>query len=225
MRFILLLIASLVLLGCNNKVDQATIDKFESILGENNSKALSDLVLTFENEIQSKYETESVEEAYKLYLNDVINSHEMTSSKWLTHLHQRDSIFNRYQCDLSAEIWMKPDSIWIDSNWTNIAYYVTRADNFEYDTIISQHPIYTSVDNIDSLILGSKKLIEFNHFGKYIKAFKEIENANKFTKWYVQIKVAAGIMSPHITADVMLEDKADFNDYIIKRIIVIETYY
>ncbi len=225
MRFILLLTASLFLLGCNNKVDQATIDKFESILGENNSKALSDLVLTFENEIQSKYETESLEEAYKLYLKDVIIRPEITTSEWLKQSHKRDSIFQKLQCDLFTEIWMKPDSIWIENDFTNTAYYVINANNLEYDTLISKSTMHNRTDNIDSLISNGKKVADFNPIGKYIKAFKEIENASKFTKWYFQIKVDAGLMSPYITANAMLEDKADFNDYIIKRIIVIETYY
>jgi len=225
MRNITLTIIVLILLGCNDKADQKTIDKFESILGTDNSSALTDLVMTFENDIRAKYETELLEDAYKLYLNDVINRPEITSSEWLEQLHHRDSIFSSCQCDLFSEIWMKPDSIWIDNGWTNTAYYVIRADDFKYDTMISKSTIHSRVDNIDSLISNKKKVPNFNPVGKYISAFDAIENTNKYTEWYVDTKNAAGLISPHITANLMLKNKADYNDYLIKRIIVIETYY
>ncbi len=67
--------------------------------------------------------------------------------------------------------------------------------------------------------------MSINYHGKYRAALKSVANDNKFIAKYLDMTEAAGILHPPMLAYEMLNDKVDFSNYFIKRLIVTEIIY
>jgi len=78
--------------------------------------------------------------------------------------------------------------------------------------------------NLDSVLNYWKGVDMFYTHGDLLRAFKSVSNETETLYWYYDIKFHAGTFSEGITAEYLLENKVDFKDYFIKRIVVIETY-
>jgi primosomal protein N'' len=71
MRIILILLIAILSFSCSQK--DPRIDKFENVLGERQSNALSALVSDFENNLVKLYPDLSIEQSYRQYLADMLS--------------------------------------------------------------------------------------------------------------------------------------------------------
>jgi len=217
MNKLIILLISIISFSCGNQSENGAIQTFESILGKEKSDGLTQVVDHFESEILDKYETISLEEAYKKYLTNIVESNFVTVEEWLPVQYKRDSIFDLCKCGLVDEVWMKPDTIWVKNDRLYISYF-SNPEDIEFGRKIR-------TTNIDSLISREKNTSIANLRGLVHKAFGAISETNELTYWYYDTRNMAGDFSRQITANLMLKNNIDYNDYFVKRIIVIETYY
>ena len=71
----------------------------------------------------------------------------------------------------------------------------------------------------------SRQLRTFNMIGRWMYGLTSIEHPTPFVKGYIDAKEAAGDISMSIMANAFLHSKPNYNDYMVKRIILVETYY
>jgi hypothetical protein len=189
---------------------------FEEELGDERSQELSEVVAHFDRELVEKYPNLTLEEAYEKHLNFVLKSDGLSIDKWLPAQLKKDSVFSFYSNDLIEEIWAKPDSVWISDSLLFRQYRGNRNP--------VGRKIRDRITNYDSLLYYERNTETFNSQGKYLKAIQRIANSNEIAEWYYELKSNAGSVSPTISAKAFLNSRVDVDDYLVKRIILIETY-
>lgn len=211
------LMLTVILVGCYERTSEAEIKRFEKELGQKTSLALTQVIEDFDKRIQNQYPDLSLKDAYEKYLNFIVDSSYQLSSRtvFLSQL-RKDSIFNCYDDRLVEEIWMKPDSVWI--------YKDLLFESYRGNKNPKGKKIWNRITNYDSLIYFKQNTGSFDYQGKYLKAIQSISNSNEIAKWYYDTKTAAGTISPHISAQLFLNSRVELDDYLVKQIIVIETY-
>jgi hypothetical protein len=174
--------------------------------------------------LENNFSGNSKTEAYQKYLK-VIVSGEAKSMSWNYDGMNREETNSQFESSgLREEIFLKPDSVWINTESLKINYcynqewvlneFITESLLIGFD--ISQNP--------DSIIKAKYEERKFNPYGKYLTGLKMIENTNAFLTKYIQMKETAGDISKNILANELLKSNPDFSDYFIKRIIVVEFY-
>jgi hypothetical protein len=206
--------------GCGERTTEQEITAFEQELGPQLSLELSNVIEHFERELNDRYSTSSTEQAYAEHLKFILASDGLTIDQWLPCQFRKDSIFRIYSAKLVDEIWIKPDSVWIQDSRIYTPYW----DNSEP----FGRKIQDWVTNYDSLIFTESNTENFNYRGKFLKAVQAISETNQLANWYYDIKSNAGTISPHISAQLILDNKnrnkISLEDYLVKRIILVETY-
>ena len=84
--------------------------------------------------------------------------------------------------------------------------------------------IHDRITNYDSLVYYEQKTENFNSQGNYLNAIQVIRESNEIAEWYYEMKTNAGTVSQRITAQVFLNSRVELDDYLVKRLILIETY-
>ncbi|GER61028.1 hypothetical protein ULMA_31360 [Patiriisocius marinus] len=224
------LLIGFLLIGCaNNK----TITEFERILGKENSKTLTYLVQDFENDfLADEYPNLATDESYERFLEELIDGNGRVWQEISNESRERFA-----KSTLKYEIYSVPDSVWIerDTNklelsYSNIPMVKTRLKvlipdgTFEYNFSESSFNYKEPIDE-DSIIKQYMNYVNVNYVGSYVRALNSIPNKSRFLVNYLNIRDAAGIISPVIIASRMLDSKVDFNDYFIRRLIVTEIAY
>ena len=112
---IIIFLISIALWNCSPQKDEKLI-MFEYILGKENTQTLDYLVSDFENDfLKNTYPKVSVSEAYKLFLID--NKNENTSH--FKKISSKDiKLFE--ESLLRFEIYMIPDSVWIERDTSKV---------------------------------------------------------------------------------------------------------
>jgi hypothetical protein len=230
MKFIHLIIISLLTFSCSNEKD---IAEFEKILGKENSETLTYLVNDFESDfLKRQYPNLDTKSAYQQFLTEL--------SKGETEYWKVISKSSREylkESDLRLEICSVPDSIWIerDPKKLTLSYsdvpmlkikrkYLMPDGTFGYSTSVSSFRYKEPIDE-DSIIESRKNWIDINYVGSYTRALNSISNKSRYLIGYLDIREAAGTIDPFIIAKQMLESKVDLNDYFIKRLIITEIVY
>ena len=221
-KILLTSIFSLLIFSCSNKKQ---IAEFELILGEENSETLTSMVVEFENGfLKSKYPKLSIEKAYSEYLTELESN---ITGNWERPTKKDIDKFN--QSELKKVVYGLPDSIWVEEseNKNRTEYrirrkYLTSNGEYKIGTLESSIP---KVSDEDSLIATLQNHYDINYFGKYREALKSVSIEDKFIKKYLQMTTEAGMMDPRMIAYEMLIADLDFDDYFIKRLIVIEIVY
>lgn len=206
----------LILSGCGKQTTDSEIEAFEKELGYEISKGLTEVVDHFDKQLLNQHPNLSLQEAYKNHLNLIMKSDGLTIEKWVPAQIRKDSIFNLYSEGLAEEIWIKPDSVWVSDSFLFKSYRGNKKPR--------GRKIREGITNYDSLLYHQENTESFNFEGSYLKAFKTIANSNDIASWYYKMKSNAGSISPHIAAQAFLNSKVDLGDYLVKRIILIETY-
>ncbi|MET2985206.1 serine hydrolase domain-containing protein [Aureibaculum conchae] len=208
---------------CETEHLDKRITKFEEVLGKTNSKTLTFLVRDFENNyLKSNYPNSSIQEAYKEYLSDI----KQGNSNY-AHNTTKEAQVKFKNSQLRKDLYYVPDSIWIEGDvvkekvlfWNNVdkPYYSVN------ESYIMKTRMHLTNDSIIKYRL--KNLNRFRIYGKYMNALRAIKNKDQMVKHYVQDKEAFGFISHKILAEWFLELKLDYNDYIYKRIIILEFAY
>ena len=205
----------LLLYGCSEHTTNSEITSFENVLGKDHSEELTKILEFFDRSLVDKFGTVSTKDAYELHLKGVYNSAAMQPAIWLKSQLKRDSLFRAYSSSLLEEIWKKPDTVWIQDS--RIYWTYPNSKN------ISERKIFKNENDRDSLISAKSELEVFNINGSFIRAIKEISGTNEVAEWYYAVKNSASEISPYLTAQVFLNSRVNLDDYLIKRIILIET--
>lgn len=228
----------LFLTFCSCSKDKYVTD-FETTLGAENSQTLTELVEDFETDfLKRQYPKLKTENAYEKFL---IELRDGKTSDWQKISKKGRENFK--SSNLKYELYRYPDSVWIVKNssfdkkedslellfnqtpYIKSRYKYQNADEtIEYLYSRSYPNILPEMD-FDSIVEMEMKTPEFNGIGKYIQALYQIKERDTFFKNFVDYKNAVGMTKPNIIAKVMLEEKVDLNDYLVKRIIVLETAY
>jgi hypothetical protein len=220
--FFLLLIILLVSCSSETKKDQkSNIKKFENFLGKEKSNVLNQQVVWFENFLLHQFGGVSIEEAYKVFLKT------LSEDRWEEIDWNYDSI-NKKQLDelsessgLRKEIWLLPDSVWIDEKTIHTSYkYMFNGYNTGSTSEFSCR--YCSADELDSLLISELRNYKFNYSGEFIRGLEIVLDGHFFIKSYLEEKKELNALGPSVIADWMLRANLDFSNYFIKRIIIAE---
>ena len=214
----------LLISSCMLGQNEIELAKFQNILGKENYDELSLLTVDFENSfLKDRYPTLTTEMAYKQFLIDIKNN---DASYWNNILPKTKERFK--QSSLKLEIYEFPDSVWIDGQEI-YSRYIFKNDNGtlaknEDGTIdygVSFHST-KNTKNLDSLVKAEYKHSRFKYSGQFFKAIKAIKNNSTFLEEYYDLKNSFGNIHPMTMAGIFLQNKVDFSNELIKRLIVVE---
>ncbi|GHC65789.1 hypothetical protein [Ulvibacter litoralis] len=235
MKSIKIVILFLIFWSCSK--DKYVTD-FDETLGPENSQTLTELVTDFETDfLKRQYPKLKTENAYEQFLTELRDG---KTEDWKKISEKARKIFK--SSDLKNEIYRYPDSVWIVENssldkkedslellYSPVPYIKSRYkyDNpdgtFEYLYSRNYPNILSNMDT-DSIIKSEMKTPEFNTIGKYIQAIYQIKERDTFFNNFYRQK-QNGFIRPETLAKVILYQKVDLNDYLVKRIIVLEIAY
>jgi len=213
---ILLFLIANIFVSCTERTTESEIVTFENELGIEESQGLTNVVAHFERQLLKRYPTSTLIEAYEKHLNCILNSDGLSITQWIPAQFKKDSIFSVYSNGLIKEIWIKPDSVWIADSLLFKQYRGNKNP--------TSRKIRDRITNYDSLVYYEQKTETFNSQGKYLNAIRVIRDSNEIAKWYYEMKSNAGTVSPHVTAQVLLNSRLELDDYLVKRIIIIEAF-
>ncbi|WP_420315975.1 hypothetical protein [Ekhidna sp.] len=225
MRTFTFIIIIIVFFGCSERTTDQEIAAFEEELGQEEATALSKMVNHFEGELLAKYPNNSLDEAYEQHLNFIANDRGLELGEWVPAQLIKDSIFRSYSPTLLTEIWIQPDTVWIKDDRIFRSY--------RGDMNPSGHRIHQEAKDIDSLLYHERNTEIPNNRGTFMKALERISKSNKIANWYYWIKREAGSIHPAVIAEALndkqleyydFNERISYDDYIVKRIILIETY-
>ncbi len=203
--FVLIIVVS----SCNsitkeNRTPEAI--KFEKILGKQKSKELTVLITSFEQLLEENYNTHNSEEALKAYINDINKSGEFGL------IYNEDK--KQMSKNLRDEIWLKPDSCFIDENFI-ICNYSYKNISFKVRNAFTDKPSQSS---------SVSENIIFNKRGLYFYGLKKVANKDMLVADYINNLEISGVISPSFLVGMLSAPKVDFSNYFIKRIIYIDIY-
>lgn len=222
MKILKTIIILLLFIGCSENKNRTT--ELDKILGEENSHTLNLLVSEFENGfLKKQYPNLDIEKAYRKFLTETSEG-KIDYTKSITEKSKK--IFNKSQ--LRLEIFCAADSTWIEVNpWNDKTLLViarTRCKNPDetFENGSMEMPFDEKEISRDSMQKRYLNFVETNHNGKYLKALNSIKYKSDFFNWFARNRNDFGIIPFHFTAERILADKVDLNDYNIRKIIVAE---
>ena len=212
----LLSISILILFTCCVQNPKYALEKFEHILGKEESKTLSKLVVEFESILSEKYPNVTQENAYKKFIIEINNQN------WqiLDSLSIKEFYYNS---SLERQVKYRPDSMWVQENKFYRKYNVYQGtkqiDSFEEFNFLGE----PSENKIALLVKKYNKRALFNPEGNYYKALDSIKNEYKVANELFKFKTKWMEANNTLTS-VLLTEKTNYNDPIIKRLIVLELF-
>lgn len=232
MNIIKTIIFLALITSCGEIESDQNILEFDKTLGEQNVATLDYLVSDFENDfLKRQFPNLKTENAYKEFLTGL---RDKKTDEW-----KKISTKSRLKFEKSAlkdEIYRYPDSVWIERDTAKMRIkspepivisrfkYKNEDGSVEYLESQSSVPPMKNLD-VNWLLEQKKDTPEFNTVGKYIQALYQIKDRDSFFNNFYKIKRDFGFIANDNLARVMLNDSVDFNDCLIKRIIVLETAY
>jgi hypothetical protein len=229
----------LLIISCEDKKSESQTSEFDKVLGSENVATLNFLVSDFENDfLKRQYPNLKTEDAYRKFLT------ELRDKKTENRKSISENARKKFKAsDLRLEMYEFPDSVWILKNSTfdkiesdsllfldsSIPYvksrykYTNPDGTTEYNYSRSYGGNIEEID-YDSIINREMKSPSFNGIGKYIQALYQIKERDTFFKNFYKQK-EYGFIRAETLAKVMLEENVDLNDYLVKRIIVLEIAY
>lgn len=217
-HFLLICLSFLLLTSCSyfkKELVDSRITKFERFLGKEKAYALNEKVEDFENFLSINFPQLSTPDAYKKYL-EIIRDNEYENIEWEIDSSKKERIISLIKSSgLDKEIWKIREYIVLSSD---------QQVSFDSTQGVFKNNYLISLDSSNSYKDGKANLKLFNIFGKYLQGLKLIQKSDSVLEFYVSIKEIAGHISRPLLADDLLYNKADFKDYFIKRIVVVEFY-
>lgn len=208
-----------LIINCSDKKAEEKIAEFDRILGKENIATLNYLISDFENDfLKSQYPNLNTENAYEQFLIEIRDG---KTNYWKRISQKARDKFK--SSDLRLEIYEFPDSVWIEGNDIK-SRFAYKNDDGSTDYGIGFHSVNLKV-NIDSLIQAEYNTSRLNYAGKYMQAIDKIKNENGFLEIFYDVKNTAGYIHPEIMAEILLKQKPDFANRIVKSLIVSEFVY
>jgi hypothetical protein len=207
----------------NENVMKSKIKDFETFLGKEQSEAFTEKVNIFESFLKINFPNLSIKEAYKRYLQEIVNC-EYLEKKWNYTGINRDKLDYFVETSgLRKEIYSKPDTVWIQNgNVRYRSYYIESGD-----TLSTSGGVFIVTDpspNFDSIICEIKNEMNFNIHGRFIRGLELIQGQDSTIIKYLDDKYAIANISPSVISDALLYRNADFSNYFVKRIVVAELF-
>ncbi|WP_421807103.1 hypothetical protein [Flagellimonas sp.] len=204
-----------ILASCST--EKKLITEFETILGAENAEDLALFIQTFEREVlASNYTSGNLSQKYQEFTNNCFIEGAYNA------LPIQGESLNRFRdTQMWNEIFAQIDSTWI-GEYDGLNARVIYNSEIGIQEIGTIGRSTRDISSLDSLRTAALQWQIWNHRGKYMKAFEKIKDKNAFIKEYYEVKTTLGELSSHLFCDMILRHKPDFNNYFIKRIIVIE---
>lgn len=224
MKIIKIFIFIALIISCSDKKTEDKISEFDKVLGKENSETLNLLVSEFENDfLKKQYPNLDIENSYRKFLTETSGG-KIDYTKAITE--KSKNIFDKSQ--LRLEIFCVADSTWIEINpWNDKTLLVkgrTRCKNPDgtYENRSMEMPFDETEISRDSMQKRYMNFVQTNHNGKYLKALNSIKYKSDFLNSFATDRNDFGIIPFYFTAERILADKVDLNDYDIRKIIVAE---
>ncbi|MEP0265869.1 hypothetical protein [Dokdonia sp.] len=208
-HIIFLSIASFVLLSsCAQKSIDPNIVLFQQELGKENIAMIDLLIEEFEDHLHKHYSDLTTTEAYTQLLKDISDQDT-----------RNDSILVVYQSEKSLENF--------------------RASSL-YKELYTKEPLHQKIEGIPDLYIPPPPSTSLNKeiaipepdsiyvanpIGKYMRALYAIKDRDSLVKNFFRVKEASGIMASNRFAKGILYYNPDFDNYIHKRIVVLENSF
>jgi len=216
--FFLIILCPVFLGSCKTTSSAKTISTFEQTLGMDNSKALSDFVDAFENEIlRKKYPSLETDKAYIQMLSE--EPYSIAQLK-LYDLLSDKSLENFLRSQLWDEIYASVDSVWVENSELN-SRRVYRSEDGKIEVGKMGYMLRDPIDQ-DSLIKREWNICYFNPLGKYFRAIDKIKNGNPFLEEFYDVKNKVGEISTVLFREMISRHHPNMKDYMVKRVVAVE---
>jgi len=214
----MIVLFSLLLGSCSGMYSIKKIKNFEQTLGMDNSKALSEYVHAFENEIlKKKYPTLTMDKAYSRLLSEDPYS---IAPMNLYDLFKDYNLNSYFKSQLWHEIYAPVDSVWIENSELRIRYVYLSEDGIK--EVEETGARFNSKMDKDSTTNREYRVCYFNRRGKYLQAIKSIKNGVPFLEEFYSVKNDFGEISTGLLSDMVNRHEVDLNNYLVRRVIAVE---
>ncbi|HUW06002.1 MAG TPA: hypothetical protein VMW01_07060 [Williamwhitmania sp.] len=221
MRIIHLLIFLPLLTSCqqsrvSSTNNSSSIERFENVLGKQETDYLNEIVQDFEGFLNSSYSGNDLASKYKAYLTDISNN-------TLKHHWKIDSLkMLRYE---KSNLFAKYDTVYADTVWfeDGMVNFKFKNDNLVQSIIPIEQK--NRALNIDSLIQDtkSKPYIKLISESQFYVALDSIAHGDSLILDIIDSKSNPNQVEESLFARGLLKHNPDFSNYFIKRIIALET--
>lgn len=196
----------MLLLSCTQKPIDPNVIVFQQELGEENIAIIDLLVEEFEDHLSKHYPNLKTHEAYTQLLKDV-------SDQDISN----DSILVVFQSEKSRENF-RASSLYKE-------LYVKEPYNYSEIEGVVQLNTPPPFPNKEIVVSEPDSIYRVNTIGKYMRALYEIKDKDSLVKKYFQIREMFGIRASNRFAEGILYNHPDFDNYIHKRIVVLENSF
>ena len=219
-RLLVLSCLTIISISCRNK--SADLEIFESALGLEKSRVLTELTKSFETDyLEKKFPNVSLEQKYLNFLE------ELAQRKFPK---REEVIFDdndkKYKSSgLMEAKYLFPDSVWIEKNGIQTKWTVLNENgepvSFEnFRPVKSKNQIF-----LDSILAERKKTVKFNHNGSFAKALEAVKDQSDFIKLYYAYVSAAGFIGADILFTEIRDHNIDISGPVERRVIVLHFVY
>ena len=212
----------LLLTSCfqENAINKYKIQVFENYLGSKEAQILNELVVDFELYLDSHYPAKSINEQYHLYLQEISNKncrniYQLTDAHF-TYIQEKSQLLGHFI--FPDSIIYLPESVFVSFHEGEAVSYIDimpetaggkkLLSRFEADSI-QTHLKRETVKIGESTFYFSLKIVQ--PANELVEAYL-LELGNEFTGMGINF-IAPGLIGAN----------ADFNDYFLKRIVIIES--
>lgn len=217
MKNLIILIITISFFACNQnaKKSDSPIEKFEKILGEQETIFLNEIVSDLDNYLTSNYPEQKSK--FKSYLVDI--SELKVNEYW-----KIDTVkLKKYrESNLSGKYdTIFPDSVWYDGQSFKIKY--PDFDIVEEIIPLKRNNEETNIDStINSLINEPRFLLKEQ--SSFCLAIDHLQQSDSLIVTYLEAKEAVGNLSPSILAGGLIYYLTESNEYLVKRIFIMDLY-
>ena len=202
----------LVLVSCNSTKKNPEIQKFENLLGEQETIYLNEIISGLDSFLEIKYP--DAEFKFESYLKDIVESE--TPFFWAIDSvnfvkYQNSKLFNKYET-------MYPDSVWHEEK-SIIIRYPDGYQEQDLGTIEDSSLLFSEIEL--SKKQPSYKLVEESNFRASLEGLK---SSDSLIVNYLEVSEFLQVISPNSLASGLLWDLNEKNEYFAKRILMLELY-
>lgn len=208
-----ILIILLSLLTSNLDTAQQ-IQKFESSLGKERTKAVNEIILDFEKYLDTNFSGKEIDTKYDKYLEKLSTGN--LAKKWRI---SSQKLSKYKKLELFDEFGtVRADTVWYDGEFVNYIW--------ENDDLVQSIVPFTDVDIVKIIEetkneIFTRMLVE----GRFYIALEAIYEENPLAKGLWDTRHAEGnSYDKKWYAGELLKAKLDYSNYFVKRIIAIGTY-
>lgn len=201
-------------------------EAFEDELGPENSKELTQLVSLFETDfLQKKYPKQPIHKAYEQILTDYLDGDPNVFQdfpKPISELFLSGKLYHEV-CILPDIVWIERDSTKLNNQAQWAIFKRFSSDDWEVMvTDLSYAPDILEQHTEEELLELERNRPIFHSLGAYIRALEKVKERDAFLRHFYHLKQSAGFLDVGIAFQAMKRHQVDYNDPIIRRIIVME---